>query len=199
MMLRLRPYIALWVLLSACPFALRAEDRVAIFRGDSEGEEFMAFSVPEGSDPDSYRRLADRPNRVVLVYEDYAEASRLEPRAVFSGSGVTIVNDQPLRVRGEPTIADLIKEANVGGPKKLGVVCRDGTRVSPSGKSQATQLVASWRACSRRGGPQRWYQTTTRDTNAAVATICRDYLLVAGSGRDCGSAGRLASVRNRKY
>ena len=178
---------------------LRAEERVAVFRGDAGGQQLQAFSVPEGSDPADYRRLADRPNRVVLIYEDHADSSSLEPRAVFSGSGVAVLNDQPQRSRSRPTISDLIKEANVGGPTKLRVVCKDGTRISPSGSNQVTQLLASWRACSNRGGPRNWYQTTTRDPSAVVATICRDYRLVAGNGKDCGSSGRLARIRNRKY
>ena len=198
-MLRLKSYVSLGVLLCAYPLPLRSEDRVAVFRGDAEGQQLQAFSVPEGSDPAVYRGLANRADRVVLVYEDYAEASSLEPRAVFSGLGVAILNDQPQRSRGKPTIGDLIREANISGPKKLRVVCQDGTRVSPSGRSQVTQLVASWQACSRRGGPRQWYETTTRDPDAIVATICRDYRLVAGSGKDCGSAGRLARVRNRRY
>lgn len=195
---RLKAYISLGILLCTQASPLWAEERVSVFQGDAEGKQLLAFSVPTGTDPDPYRRRAGRPNHVVLVYEDHTEASALEPLAIFSGSGVAIVNDRPERSRSRPTIAGLIQQANVAGPKKIRVVCVDGTHISPSGRSQATQLLASWRACSTRGGTERWYQTTTRDPNAVVATICRDYRLVAGNG-DCGEAGRLARVRNRKY
>jgi hypothetical protein len=163
------------------------------------GKQIHAYSVPVGTGTESYKPRSDRPNRVVLIYEDYTEASSLEPRAVFSGSAVAIFNDEPLRLRLERTIADLIKAANIAGPKKIRVVCLDETRISPSGRSQLTQLLASWRACAARGGVDRWYQTSTPDKNAVVATICRDYRLTAGDGGGCGDSGRLARIRNRKY
>ena len=172
---------------------------MVIFRGEVDDQKVVAFSVAKGTDPASLRELAPRSGRVVLVYEDYAKASSVEPLAVLSGREVAVINDGPLRTATEPTVEDLARAANVAGPKKLGAVCQDGTRISPSGRSQVTQMASLWRSCSKRGGLERWFRSSTRDEDAVVATICSDYRLVAGRGDACGRSGWLVRVRNHKY
>ncbi len=184
-------------LLSAQP-ALCFEG-VVIFRGETQDVQLLALSVPTGSDPAPLRELADRSGDVVLVYQDHAKASSLEPLAIFAGPEAPIFNEAPQRSEKKPTVGDLVKAANVAGPKRLGAVCGDGARVRPLGRSQLIQMAAMWRECSSRGGLGRWYRTSTRDTDAVVATICQDYRLVAGSGDGWGKSGRLVRVRNRKY
>lgn len=176
-----------------------AEEPAVVFKGKVGDLTLWAYSVAVDSDAAALADLVDRPDLLLLIYQDYKEASSLEPLAVFAGDRVKIFNDRPARSRDAPTIGDLIRDANIAGPKKLAVVCKDGTRPSLSGRSQLTQLLSSWRSCARRGGVSRSFNTTTRDPRAVIATICEDYSLVAGGEEACESSALLAEVLNRRY
>ena len=192
------PFWAVLVCVLASP--LGAAEPVVIFKGEVNDLTLWAYSVSAASEAAPFADLIDRPDHLVLIYENYQDAaSSVEPSAVFAGENVRIFNDQPARGREEPTIGDLIRDANTSGPTKLGVVCKDGTRPSLSGRSDLTQLLSAWRSCARRGGVDRSFNVSTRDTKAVVATICEDYLLVAGDEDQCKSSGPLVEVLNRKY
>jgi hypothetical protein len=198
--LELRTVLAGWAILGVVIVApLGAEEPVVFFKGEIGDETLWAYSIDPHADPATVVDLGGRPDLLILVYEDYAAASSVEPSVVLAGTQVKTINEQPAREHERPTIGDLIREANVAGPKKLGAVCRDGTRPSLSGRSQLTQLLSAWKACARRGGVNRSFHTTTRDRDAVIATICEDYRLVAGDGDVCDASSPLVAVLNRSY
>ena len=129
---RLRVGLPLWAIL-ACAVASPsgAEEPVVVFKGKVGERTVWAYSVSVASDAAPLRDLVDRPDLLILIYESYKEASGVEPAAVFDSHGGAIFNHRPARDRDAPTIGDLIRDANIAGPKKLAVVCKDGTRPSP--------------------------------------------------------------------
>ena len=95
---------------------------------------------------------------------------------------------------------EAFKAANVAGGKKLEATCVDGSHPRISGRFQMSRLANAWENCQGHGGVERIYYKTFKDTHAVVASICEDFLLVAGDGAQCGGrSGVLVRIRNRKY
>jgi hypothetical protein len=186
---------ALWA-----PAALEGADYQTIFRGWAEDTRILAISVGEGVDAEALTSLVTEPNTLLLVYRGYRQFSTVRPDLVYADSKIKLLYDAPEQSTEGATIEDMIQAANLAGGQKLEAVCQDGLRAEVSGRWDLTRMMSAWGHCRSRGGVQRAFYTTYKDTNAVIACICKDYRLVAGDGRLCGGNRQiLVRVRNRDY
>lgn len=175
-------------------------DYATIYRGRIENGRIWAVSIAEGQDPDGLAELEIQPDTVLIIYRDHLSFSSSEPVAVFAGGQSRLRFEQPERSTAGASIAELIRTANVAGGRKLEAVCQDGTEANVNGRWELTRLMSAWDECARHGGVDHVFYRSYKDTNAVIASICRDYRLVAGDGELCGGRSQiLARVRNRDY
>ena len=181
---------------AATPVA--GEESELIYSGVVAGRRITALCVEEGFNLSALSPRAKR-GETLLIYRKDRAVSSTEPLVVWVDGEVAIRVDRPLSSGDGETIAELTKRANAGR-KRLDAWCKDGTRSPTSGTSEMTRAVSSWRGCSSRGGVDRWFYTLRPDRNAIVASICKDYRLVAGDGDLCGGRRQtLVRIRNRRY
>lgn len=182
------------------PAVLAGADYETLFRGWAEDDRIWAVSVGEDVDANDLTSLVSEPNTVLLVYRGYRQFSTVRPDLVYVDREIKLLYDTPEHSSDGDTVEDWIQAANLAGGQKLEAVCQDGSRAEVSGRWDLTRMMSAWGRCRSRGGVQRAFYTTYKDTNAVIACICRDYRLVAGDGRLCGERQQiLVRVRNRDY
>ena len=182
------------------PAILEGADYETIFRGWAEDARILAVSVSEDVEADDLTNLVRVPNTLLLVFRGYRQFSAVTPDLVYADREIRLLYETPEHSTDGDTIEDLIQAANLAGGKKLEAICQDGSRAEVSGRWDLTRMMSAWGHCRSRGGVQRTFYTTYKDTNAVIACICKDYRLVAGDGRLCGGRRQiLARVRNRDY
>lgn len=171
-----------------------------LFNGRLSDGRIWAIRLDPGSDLDALDELEVAAGTTLIVYGHDLDVSSAEPLAIRVGSGTRIRFEDP-RVSTEGTlISDYIKAANIAGGRKLEATCGDGSHPRISGRFQMSRLAKAWEACQGRGGVERIYYKTFKDTHAVVASICEDFRLVAGDGAECGGrSGVLVRIRNREY
>lgn len=127
-------------------------------------------------------------NTTVLIYKNFKKYFYLEPLAVYEDSVLKKYNPfytyyHSLIGSDPPGIQECI-DKSYGRGRRIGAICRDGTRISETGRE----------ACNRHGGAREWIYSTVKNPSAIIGIICNDYILKSGES-SCKS-GLLLKIRN---
>jgi hypothetical protein len=179
---------------------VQAAQYKTLFNGRLSDGRIWAIRLDPESDLSALDDIELPAGTTLIVYANDLDVSSAEPLAISVSGGTKIRFEDPQLSREGTLISDYIKAANVAGGKKLEATCVDGSHPRISGRFQMSRLANAWENCQGHGGVERIYYKTFKDTHAVVASICEDFLLVAGDGAQCGGrSGVLVRIRNRKY
>ena len=167
------------ILLSTCILVniSLAQNFSIIYTGNHNDKTVKAVSVVKIYEADKLDIMLKDINQsgiLILVYYRYTDYSQLKPLAIYLDGVRRYYNQDFVNKKDYPTIQDKIDNAYTSGGR-IGAICRDGTRSSATGRG----------ACSHHGGVSRWLHSRIKDTDAIVATICKDFILYAGKSKNC--------------
>jgi hypothetical protein len=180
--------------------AVHAAGYKTVFNGRLSDGRIWAIRLDPGSDLSALDNIKLKAGTTLIIYRNDLDVSSAEPMPIRVSGGSQIRFENPQISRTGVLVSDYIEAASVAGGKKLEATCVDGSRPRISGDFQASRLIKAWEKCRDRGGVERIFYRSYKDTHAVVASICEDFRLVAGDGAQCGGrTGVLVRIRNREY
>jgi len=167
-----------------------SKDYKVVYRGEVNKKSFIAVSVFKDYSKNELNEIVKgllKNDRVLVIYKNYKYFNTSQPLAVYNGKVIELFNSNIKTSRSYPTIQNKIDSSSFR--YRVGAICRDGTRSSATGRG----------ACSHHGGVSRWLYEASRNKNATIAYICKDYYLVCALSICKEHGGVLAEIKNRDY